>query len=126
MPLRGWTFTSFTLSFFCCILFMCIGYSIQIKSTYLQSLIQIVLPTTIVIALSWSLIKQYNYTSRYANAYDQLITTLINSKTGRIKIVEVKKLPESGMLIPLDISDDYIKNPLKEILDLNYEIKIIK
>ena len=80
-----------------------------------------------IVTLSWVLIRQYNYTNFYAKAYDKLITHLIDAKSDKkVKTLFVKELPPSGMLIPLDIGDDYIKIPLKKILGLNYEIQVVK
>lgn len=127
IPERAWTFTSFSLSFFCCLLFLIAGYTIRFKLFALDYLIKIVVPLLIALLLSFNFIKQYYYTTEYAKAYDRLMVGLINSKADKeIESIQVKALPEPGMLIPLDISDDYIKVPLKEILDLNCEIRVLE
>lgn len=125
IPMRGWTFTSFAMAIFFCMCFLCVGYAIQIKSFFMHSIIKIVAPLSIVIVLSLILMKQYNYTSKYANEYDKLIAQLIDAKKDKsTRVLFVKELPPSGMLTPLDIKDDYIKNPLKNILDLEFEIHL--
>lgn len=127
IPVRAWTFSSFSLTFFCCFLCLTIGYSFQFQSHALDYLIKVIVPLSIAILLSTNFIMQYKYASVYSRAYDQLISKLIDSRSdGRIKTIAVNKLPESGMLIPLDIADDYIKIPLKEFLDLKCEIKVIE
>ena len=127
IPERAWTFSSFSLTFFCCSLFFTIGYSFRFQSLASDYLIKLIIPLSVAILISANFFRQYKYTSIYSRAYDQLISKLIDSKSdSRIKTITVYKLPESGMLIPLDIADDYIKVPLKEILDLKCEIKVIE
>lgn len=127
IPMRGWTFTSFALTMLFCMIFLILGYVVQIKSLFAHSIIKTAIPFFIVIILSLVLMKQYNYTSKYANEYDKLIAQLINAKKDKnTKVLFVKELPASGMLTPLDIKDDYVKNPIKNILGLEFEIQIEK
>ncbi|MGZ4048815.1 MAG: hypothetical protein ACXVNN_05585 [Bacteroidia bacterium] len=125
IPERAWTFSSFSISIFCCFLFFVIGFLLNIELFALTYFIKIVIPLLITLLLSINFIKQYAYTTNYAKAYDQLIIALIDSKSDdTMRTIDVRKLPESGMLIPLDIADDYIKVPLKEILNFNCEINV--
>ncbi len=127
MPLRGWTFTSFSIALFFCVIFLSVGYSIQTKFAKMSSLIKIVFPLFVASVLLIVLAKQYNYTSKYASAYDELIIQLTEAKKNKTtNTVFVKELPASGMLTPLNIADDYDKNPLKNILGLEFEISTEK
>jgi len=127
IPLRGWTFTGFSLALCCCVTCLCIGYSISFNLLRFQNFIKIILPSMVLILLSLNVIKQYKLTSSYAREYDILISKLRDAKKDEtIKTIFVKELPPSGMLIPLDITDDYMKDPLKEIFGLTSEITVIE
>jgi len=127
IPLRGLTFTSFSIAVFFCILFLYIGYSVQTKYASISSIIKIAFPLFVATSFLIVLQKQYNYASNYAKAYDELIAHLVEAKKDTTKaIVYVKELPSSGMLTHLNIIDNYDKAPLKKILKLDFEISVEK
>ena len=86
------------------------------------------IPAFIFIILLLNLYKQYNYTGNYAKSYDQLIKSLIKEKNDKkTGTLFIKDLPNSGMLMQLDLENNYnTVDPLKEIFELNFEIKVIK
>lgn len=123
LPLRAWTFTSFSLFVFCSILFLFLGYFMQNKFISILFL-KVVVPLSILVALTYSTYKQYTVTSVYSEKYDQLISVLINEKENKAtKTFYVDPLPNSGMLVYLYL-DGYTAVPLQEILDLDFEIKL--
>ncbi len=127
IPLRGWTFTSFSLFALCCLVFLIIGNQIHISNPFIKSAIAIVIPFVVSLFLLSYLYKQYSTTSMYAREYDKLITQLIEAKNNKeIKVLTVDPLPDSGMLLPLEIGTKYIDDALKEILEFDYEIKVKK
>ncbi len=127
IPLRGWTFTSFSLFALFCLVFLIVGYQIRFQSLLLKSTIAVLLPFIISLSLLFYLFLQYNTTSLYARQYDNLIGSLIKAKKNKeIKVLYVDPLPDSGMFLPLEIGTDYIDDALKEILELKYDIVVKK
>ena len=71
--------------------------------------------------------SQYKYTSTYAKAYDQLLDQLLTAKKNNFKgTLLVSPLPNPGMLTTIFIGKKYVNEPLKEILDLDFEIELKK
>ncbi len=127
-PARSWTFTSFALAFFMCFSFFIIGYFTSLPKTYLQNAFKIFIPASILLLLSLNLYRQYNYVSIYSKKYDHLIATLLKEKkNGRTEPFYMEPLPDSGMLMQLDMNDES-SNPtfFKMILGLDYEIVVKK
>lgn len=123
IPLRGWTFTSFSLFVFFCTLFFCTGVKLKTMNVILKNALLILLPTVVTAFMFGYFFKQYQYTSRYAEAYDKLITHLIvEGKNKETKVLYVQPLPESGMLLPLEIGTEYIDGSVKEIFNLNFNM----
>ena len=126
IPSRGWTFTSFAIAVFLCLLFLFIGCYAN-SSSYISQATKIVLPSIMMIVLVFTLYKQYNYVSKYASEYDTLIAELMEKqKSGNTGTIYVNNLPDSGMLLSIDISDSTNTIPIKEILDLKYDIVVKK
>lgn len=124
LPIRAWTFTSFSLFVFCSILFLFLGYFLQNRFNNTTLFLKVVVPLSILVALTYSTYKQYKVTSVYSEKYDELISDLIKEKENRTtKIYYVAPLPNSGMLVFLYL-DGYAAVPLQEILDLDFEIKL--
>jgi len=130
IPLRGWTFTCFTLFALFCLVFLIIGNQIHFSNTIIKSTIAIILPLVVSVFLLSYLYRQYSTTSVYGREYDKLITQLIEAKNNpphaEIKVLTVAPLPDSGMFLPLEIGTPYIDDALKEILEFNFEIEINK
>ncbi len=125
IPIRGWTFTSFSLFTFCCVLFFIIGYSINFSNSIFKNIFKIVLPFATFAILFFYFLREYQLTHIYAKEYDKLIATLIEAKNDtEKKTIFVNALPNAGMLMPFEIGTEYIDEPIKNILDLDYEIKL--
>jgi len=120
VPLRGCTFTSFLFSIFLCLLFLFLGYLMDYSKKRVL-LLNYTLPLILSVLFVYISIKQYKYVSKYSKIYDQLIADLVDSK-GKCKVYYYKPLPDSGMLVYLYL-DSYTAVPLKEILNLDFEIK---
>ena len=85
-------------------------------------MITIFIPLVVAVFLSSYVYRQYNFTSNYSKAYDKLITQIIETKKNKkIKILYVDALPDSGMLLPLEIGTNYIDDALKVILDFKFD-----
>ncbi len=127
IPLRGWTFTCFSLFTLFCFVFLIIGNQIHFSNTIIKSAFAIILPLVVSVFLLSYLYRQYTTTSVYAHEYDKLITQLIEAKNNKeIKVLTVAPLPDSGMFLPLEIGTPYIDGALKEILEFDYEIEVKK
>ncbi len=125
IPPRGWTFTSFLITVFLCLLFLSFGCYANISSSITQSLIKIAPPAIMMFVLLLTVFKQYNYVSKYAREYDMLIVELLEKqKSGKTETVYVNNLPDPGMLLPIDISDSSITVPIRDILHLKYNIAV--
>jgi len=125
LPLRTWTFTGFCLATFCCAAFIVIGYYLKSETFFSIYIVKLLIPGFVFAALTYNLYKQYNYTSEYARAYDGLIVLLQEKKkSGNKDTLFVNKLPDSGMLVNLNIEDKNISAGLKNILELDYEIEV--
>jgi len=123
IPLRGWTFTSFSFHCFLSIVFMYIGYMFSFEKTVLKLASQILVPCFVLTTLLYATYKQYNYVSNYSAAYDKQLTDLMNAKKKGEKVVYVTPLPNSGMLVYLYM-DEYTAVPLAKLLNLDFEIKL--
>ncbi|MEI6489716.1 MAG: hypothetical protein WCP52_12180 [Bacteroidota bacterium] len=127
IPARGWTYSSLILTFLLCISFLTFGTYMKLASSYLQLFIRVIIPGVVLLALSLSLFKQYYYTRNFATEYDNLISLLVDRQNhGMKETVYVAPLPESGMLIQMDISDSSVTVPIKEILNLPFDIAVKK
>ncbi len=121
IPLRGWTFTSLSLCFFISVFFMVIGHCVNFSKIIVQLFLKSCLPIFICTSQIYTACKQYNYVSKYSKAYDKQIEDLLAAKTNKANFFYSTPLPNSGMLIYLYM-DGYTALPLKEILNLNFEI----
>ncbi len=125
IPSRGWAFTSIALAFFCCFSFLLIGYFFSIN-IILQNAIKVLIPVIVFTVLTYNLINQYKITNVYSEKYDALIDSFLDAKKNNNReTFYMEKLPDSGMLMQLDMEDDS-HDPifLKNILGLDFEIKV--
>ena len=126
IPLRAWAFTSFVGSIILCLLFLLIGYRMNIKNNIIISSLYILLPIGSLAMVSSNLISQYNTTSLFAKEYDNLIYTLLETNKKNItEPLELAPLPDSGSLNYLFLNEGMTKD-LKSLLDLNYSIKVVQ
>lgn len=126
VPAKGWTFTSFGISAFFCLLFLIGGYKVRFSALN-SSVLKLVIPFCTAALLFASAYSQYKYASTYAKAYDQLLDQLLTAKKDNFKgTLLVFPLPDPGMLTTLFIGKKYVNEPLKEILDLDFEIELKK
>lgn len=122
LPLRSWTFTSFSLAAFLCFFFFAIGITIDFSNA-LQNLLKICIPALTLFLLTFTVYKQYQLVNPYSQKYDQLMSALIDAtKKPETDSLIVKKLPDSGMLMQLYIGDTYTDDQLIELLGIKYKI----
>ncbi len=122
-PYRAWTFTSFAFAFFLCFSFLLIGYFTPFLKQ-LQNELTFFISICIMLLLFYNLYNQYKYASNYARQYDQLINSFLVAKANnQTAPFYMDKLPDSGMLMQLDM-EDQTSNPkyLKKILGVEYEV----
>lgn len=125
IPLRGWTFTSFSIYCFASFLFLTFGYHLSLELIFLRKIIVIIIPLFILSANTVYLYREYNFTKAYSNEYDKLITILQETKMQKdTKVLYVNPMPDSGMLLPLELEKKWITDPLKQIFNLDYEIQV--
>lgn len=126
VPAKAWTFTSLGLAVLFCECFLFIGYSIQLSGTS-SYLLKLVFPFfTAAILFSYAY-RQYNYARAYAKAYDEVIDKLLEAKKNNFKgTLFVTHLPDPGMLTCLFIGEKYVNEPIKKILELDFDIQLKK
>ncbi|MBK9285356.1 MAG: hypothetical protein IPM51_13725 [Sphingobacteriaceae bacterium] len=124
IPIRAYTLTSFLLTLNFCLLFFALGYKNWMKSNTTFQFLYLSYLILIVSLLVYTTTVQFNICKQYANAYDNLLHTLIDAKKTNLQgKLTVQKLPDSGVLIPLYIEDKYMSENIEILLELPYKIE---
>jgi len=115
------TWALFSFSFFY------LGYKTTINETLAKNIAIIALVVCLLLN-GFNTVNQYLITGKYAQAYDTLMSELINKKDS-ISVISVSPLPSSGMLPSVDISNDSTANynmSIKQSLGLKADIMLSK
>jgi hypothetical protein len=123
-PLRAWTPVSLSLTFFLSFLFLLIGC--KYNNNMFLSLFRVVALVSLFIIVMY-IFRQSDYVIKYASKYDERCKYLqqLNS-VGNKNTIDVKGLPDSGMITNGDITEDE-NDPLNKdysyVLGLNFKVR---
>ena len=123
-PERAMSAISLILSDIFCLLFLYAGLKLSIKSAFL---IMLLLSVSAIVVLSFYIIKQSEITGDYAKCYDSRCIYLESIRhINATDTIDVKGLPDSGMLPNGDITDDpdhFINIHFAKALGLNFKVR---
>jgi len=123
-PERAMSAISLMLTIIFCLFFLYMGLRLSIKHAYV---VMIVISLSSIALLSYYVVKQYKITHAYAENYDSRCIYLESLPHVNVQdTIEVKGLPDSGMLPNGDITDDpdhFININFMKALGLNFKVK---
>lgn len=124
VPLRGYTFTSFALSILCCLGFLTAGFTFHLSLPFIY-FFRIIIPSILLLILSFSLFSHYTLEKTYSRKYDLLIDKIMDAKSkNQTEPLLLNDLPEPGALTRLDLEDSYnTLIPLQKIFKAAFEIR---
>ena len=124
VPLRAFTLTSFLLSLTLSFFFFYCGMRVT-RSMNLLGFAETFVLLVMIIASTFYWSRQSLICGNYSKKYDALVSTLIqNKKLSQENQIKVSKLPESGVLIPLYIEDESMRENIEILIGLNKSIEV--
>ena len=123
---RVWTQVYFYAAVLCALTGLVIGNTIEISPLKINRLV-ITTSVVLLVFITTVIITQYKTVCAYSMAIDKRVVYLKElNKQGNAKLIELKKLPNPGMLHSAEITEDtlhYDNQNLKKALGLNFNIK---
>ena len=123
-PLRAWTPASFVIAIFFCLLFFVLGS--QNISKLIENGFRLLLLASLCIVIAY-FIRQSGYAAFYSKSFDNrcLYFEKLNN-AGNTTTIDVKGLPDSGMLPNGDITENehlHLNEDFRDVLKLHFKVK---
>jgi len=123
-PLRAWTPASLVIAAFFCMFFLITG--LQNISGIIENGFRLLLLAGFAIVIAY-FIRQANFATSYSKSFDDRCIYFEDLKaSGNTKTIDVKGLPDSGMLPNGDITEDehmHLNEDFRDILKLHFKVK---